>query len=66
MKEESDLCGWGFLHRTYQLSHLKEILKVCDQGLYITPDFIKDCFLIGYNIFRLIVSKQIVNTNCIK
>lgn len=40
--------------------------RVCDQGLYITPNFIKNCFLIGYNIFHLIVSKQIVNTNCIK
>lgn len=40
--------------------------RVCDQGLYITPNFIKNCFLIGYNIFQLIVSKQIVNTNCIK
>lgn len=40
--------------------------EACDQGLYITPNFIKNCFLIGYNIFQLIVSKQIVNTNCIK
>lgn len=40
--------------------------KVCDQGVYTSPDFIKDYFLIGYNIFQLIVSKQIVNTNCIK
>lgn len=35
---------------------------VCGQGLYSIPNFIKNCFLIGYNIFfQLIVSKQIVN-----
>lgn len=34
--------------------------RVYDQGLYITPNFIKNCFLIGYNIFQLIVSEQLL------
>lgn len=34
--------------------------EVCDQDLCMTPNFIKNCFLIGYNIFSINSFK----TNC--
>lgn len=64
MKEKSGLCRFRSLHRIYCIT--SRDFEVCDQGLYNTPNFIKNCFVIGYNIFQLIVSKQIVNTKCIK
>lgn len=55
MKEKSGLCRLGSLHRTYCIT--ARDFEVCDQGLYITPNFIENCFVIGYNTFQLIVSK---------
>lgn len=60
MKEKGSLCRQNCLHRI--LVVLPWEILVCGQGLYIIQNFIKNCFLIGYNIFQLIVSKQIVNT----
>ena len=54
MKEKVACVGW--IPYTGLTSYItSRDFKVCDQGLYITPNFIKDCFLIGYSIFQLIV-----------
>lgn len=56
MKEKGGLC-----RITYTVVLPWEVL-VCGSRSVYYPNFIKNCFLIGYNIFQLIVSKQIVNT----